>query len=41
MYDADGYTTYLLKEYPKLDYIDRCYVIDEVGFGNGSSEGEL
>ena len=30
IYDADGYTLYLLKYFPNLDYIDRCYIIDEV-----------
>lgn len=38
IYDVDGYTTYLPKKFPKLDYIDRCYVVDEVGLGE---EGEL
>ena len=28
MYDADGYE-YLAENFPKLDYIDRCYVVDE------------
>ena len=33
IYDVDGYTRYLPKNFPKLDYIDRCYVVDEVGIG--------
>lgn len=40
IYDVDGYTTYLPKEFPKLDYIDRCYIVDEVGIGD-NSEGEF
>lgn len=40
IYDTDGYTTYLPKNYPKLDYVDRCYIVDEVGIGD-SSEGEF
>lgn len=36
IYDVDGYTTYLPKKFPKLDYIDRCYVVDEVGIGEES-----
>lgn len=39
IYDSDGYTTYLPKKFPKLDYIDRCYVVDEVSLD--SSEGEF
>mmetsp|Transcript_41878 Transcript_41878/g.76551 ORF Transcript_41878/g.76551 Transcript_41878/m.76551 type:complete len:319 (+) Transcript_41878:112-1068(+) len=41
IYDADGYTTYLPKKFPKLDYIDRCYVVGEVGLGDDQSEGEF
>lgn len=41
IYDVDGYTTYLPKKFPKLDYIDRCYVVDEVGLGDDLSEGEF
>mmetsp|Transcript_2760 Transcript_2760/g.5049 ORF Transcript_2760/g.5049 Transcript_2760/m.5049 type:complete len:320 (+) Transcript_2760:99-1058(+) len=41
IYDIDGYTTYLPKMFPKLDYIDRCYVVDEVGIGEEKSEGEF
>ena len=41
IYDVDGYTTYLPKKFPKLDYIDRCYVVDEVGLGDDISEGEF
>ena len=33
IYDVDGYTRYLPKKFPKLDYIDRCYVVAEVGIG--------
>jgi len=40
IYDADGYTTYLPKKFPKLDYVDRCYIVDEVGIGE-NSEGEF
>ena len=40
IYDVDGYTTYLPKKFPKLDYIDRCYVVDEVGIAD-QSEGEF
>ena len=38
IYDVDGYTRYLPKNFPKLDYIDRCYVVNEVG---DFSEGEF
>ncbi|KAL3775592.1 hypothetical protein ACHAW5_003495 [Stephanodiscus triporus] len=41
IYDVDGYTTYIPQEFPKLDYIDRCYIVDEVRLGNGMSNGEL
>ncbi|KAL7526808.1 hypothetical protein ACHAWF_001920 [Thalassiosira exigua] len=40
IYEADGYTKYLPKKFPKLDYIDRCYVVDEVGIED-QSEGEF
>jgi len=30
MYESDGYD-YLEKNFPKLDYIERCYIVDEVG----------
>jgi len=40
IYDEDGYTKYLPKSFPKLDYIDRCYVVDEVGLDD-PSEGEF
>lgn len=30
IYDEDGYTGFLPQYFPKLDYIDRCYVADEV-----------
>ena len=29
IYESDGYE-YLAKEYPKLDYIQRCYIVDEM-----------
>ena len=40
IYDEDGYTKYLPKSFPKLDYIDRCYIVDEVGLDD-PSEGEF
>lgn len=40
IYEPDGYTKYLPKKFPKLDYIDTCYVVDEVGIEN-MSEGEF
>jgi len=36
IYKADGYTTYLPKKFPKLDYVDRCYIIEEVVIGDES-----
>lgn len=39
IYDADGYTKYLPKKFPKLDYIETCYVVEEVGIE--LSEGEF
>ena len=41
IYDADGYTFYLLTNFPKLDYIDRCYIIDELGADKNISQGEF
>ena len=41
IYDIDGYTKYLPKKFPKLDYIDKCYVVDEVGLDEDFSEGEF
>ena len=41
MYEEDAYTKYLPKKFPKLDYIDRCYVVDEVGVADDLSEGEF
>jgi len=32
MYESGGYD-YLKKNFPKLDYIERCYVVDELGLG--------
>lgn len=29
IYDEDGYE-YLAQNFPNIDYIDRCYIIDEV-----------
>lgn len=40
IYDEDGYTRYLPKSFPKLDYIDRCYVVAEVGLGD-FTDGEF
>jgi len=34
IYEADGYTNYLPKTFPKLDYIERCYIVGEVGIDN-------
>ena len=31
IYAEDGYTHYLPKNFPKLDAIQACYVVDEVG----------
>jgi len=39
MYKADGYTTYLSKQFPQLDYIDHCYIVDEIR--DHLSRGEL
>jgi len=30
IYDEDGYTSYLPNSFPLLDYIQRCYVVEEV-----------
>ncbi len=30
IYDEDGYTSYLPNNFPLLDYIKRCYVVEEV-----------
>jgi len=40
MYESDGYD-YLEKNFPKLDYIERCYIVDEVGLPNWSDGEEL
>ena len=29
IYDKDGYSSYLPNSFPLLDYIERCYVVDE------------
>lgn len=29
IYDEDGYTAYLPNDFPLLDYIERCYVVEE------------
>lgn len=31
IYAQDGYTTYLPKNFPLLDSIQNCYIVDEVG----------
>ena len=41
IYDIDGYTRYLPGKFPKLDYIDHCYIVDEVGIGEDYSDGEF
>ena len=41
MYEADGYTTYLPKKFPLLDYINNCYIVDEVGLGDGLRNEEF
>jgi cyclophilin family peptidyl-prolyl cis-trans isomerase len=41
IYNIDGYSDYLPVNFPKLDYIDRCIIVDEVGLGEGYSEGEF
>eukprot|EP00580_Thalassiosira_gravida_P010117 CAMPEP_0201638686 /NCGR_PEP_ID=MMETSP0493-20130528/17271_1 /ASSEMBLY_ACC=CAM_ASM_000838 /TAXON_ID=420259 /ORGANISM="Thalassiosira gravida, Strain GMp14c1" /LENGTH=311 /DNA_ID=CAMNT_0048111821 /DNA_START=93 /DNA_END=1029 /DNA_ORIENTATION=- len=38
IYDEDGYTTYLSENFPKLDYIDRCYVVEEEGLDDTEAE---
>mmetsp|Transcript_26363 Transcript_26363/g.56837 ORF Transcript_26363/g.56837 Transcript_26363/m.56837 type:complete len:333 (+) Transcript_26363:202-1200(+) len=38
IYDEDGYTTYLPENFPKLDYIDRCYVVEEEGMDDTEAE---
>ena len=40
IYAEDGYSHYLPEQFPKLDFIDRCYVVDEVGLRD-FSEGEF
>jgi cyclophilin family peptidyl-prolyl cis-trans isomerase len=35
IYEADGYKTYLPKKFPQLDYVDSCYIVDEVGISDG------
>jgi len=37
MYESDGYD-YLKKNFPKLDYIERCFVVDELGLSDTSGE---
>jgi len=41
IYEADGYTAYLPRKFPELDYIDSCFIVDEVGFSDELSEGEF
>lgn len=31
IYEEDGYTNYLPNNFPKLDTIQTCYIVDEVG----------
>ena len=38
IYDVDGYTTYLPEKFPKLDYIDRCFIVGEELGGDLSAE---
>lgn len=38
IYDVDGYTKYLPENFPKLDYIGRCFIMDEEGAGDLSVE---
>mmetsp|Transcript_8344 Transcript_8344/g.18059 ORF Transcript_8344/g.18059 Transcript_8344/m.18059 type:complete len:356 (-) Transcript_8344:181-1248(-) len=40
IYDEDGYD-YLRKEFPKLDYIDRCYIVSEENMGDDFESVEL
>lgn len=40
IYDIDGYDSYLSQNFPKLDYVNRCYVVDEVDV-EYFSEGEF
>eukprot|EP00578_Thalassiosira_sp_NH16_P014189 CAMPEP_0181109366 /NCGR_PEP_ID=MMETSP1071-20121207/18137_1 /TAXON_ID=35127 /ORGANISM="Thalassiosira sp., Strain NH16" /LENGTH=312 /DNA_ID=CAMNT_0023193055 /DNA_START=26 /DNA_END=964 /DNA_ORIENTATION=- len=41
IYEVDGYD-YLAEEFPKLDYMNRCYIVDEEGLvENNVSEEEL
>jgi len=41
IYEPDGYTKYLPKRFPKLDYIEKCYIIDEVGTVEDFTYGEF
>jgi cyclophilin family peptidyl-prolyl cis-trans isomerase len=41
LYEADGYTKYLPKKFPQLDYINSCYIVDEVGISDGLAFGEF
>mmetsp|Transcript_4731 Transcript_4731/g.10219 ORF Transcript_4731/g.10219 Transcript_4731/m.10219 type:complete len:334 (+) Transcript_4731:107-1108(+) len=41
IYEIDGYDSYLEQNFPKLDYIERCYVVDEVGIDGDYSDGEF
>lgn len=40
IYDEDGYD-YLRANFPMLDYINRCYVVDEEGTGEEELSVEL
>jgi len=41
IYAADGYTTYLPRKFPQLDYINNCHIVDEVGISDELSNGEF
>ncbi len=41
IYDVDGYTTYIPHDFLKLDFIDRCYIVNEVLLDHAMSQGEL
>ncbi len=40
IYEIDGYE-YLAQNFPNLDYVERCYVVDEIGIDGDYSEGEF
>lgn len=41
IYEIDGYSKYLPQNFPKLDYIERCYIVDEEGPEHVFTQGEL